>query len=196
MEFKIFLGLLRKRRWSVLIIFAITIVSTLVLTRLQTPIYSSSATYVVSPSSEVLNETGFLSGLSVLGGQPTVVNTYANIATSASIKREASDSLGLSPAQARKLSVSSRVLSGTNIIEITVEGEDPLLVQVLTTRVGESTIDFIKTLNGVYDLKLMDGAESPDKPIRPNIRLNLVLGAALGLILGVGIAFLLGLSEY
>jgi hypothetical protein len=49
---------------------------------------------------EVLNETGFLSGLSVLGGQPTVTNTYASIAASSSIN----DSLAkLFPVAARHL---------------------------------------------------------------------------------------------
>lgn len=196
MELKIFLRLLQKRWWVTLLVFITTIVSSLAFTSSQTPIYSSSVTYVVSPSAEELSATGLLSGLSVLGGQPTVVSTFANIATSASVKQKAGASLGLGTSQISNLNVSSRVQSGTNIIEITVEGEDPLLVQSFATRIGESTIEYIRTLNGVYNLNLMDSAVSPEEPIKPNKRLNLVLSAGIGLALGIGIAFLLGLNDY
>jgi len=185
------------KRWRVILaIFVSTVIFTLLFTNGRTPIYSSAATYVVSPASEVLDETSFLSGLSVLGGQPTVANTYASIATSSSIKQKASEALGLTPAQAAGLNVYSRVRTGTNVIEISVEGTDPLLVQTFAHKIGESTIDYISKLNGVYDLKLLDDAGSPDKPIRPNKSLYMIFGAALGFALGVGIAFLMGLKEY
>src|SRR5664279_1117800 len=84
MELKIFIRLLLKRWWLITLLLGVTVLGTFVFTYFQTPIYSSSSTYVVSPSSDLLNGSGFLSGLSVLGGQPTVTNTYASIATSSS----------------------------------------------------------------------------------------------------------------
>ena len=185
-----------KRWWVIITILAVTVIFTLLFTNGQTPIYSSAATFVVSPASEVLDENSFLSGLAVLGGQPTVANTYASIATSAYVKQKASEALGLTPAQAAGLSVFSRVRTGTNVIEISVEGTDPLLVQTFAHKIGESTIDYISNLKGVYDLKPLDDAASPDKPIRPNKSLYLILGTSLGLALGGGIAFIMGLNEY
>lgn len=196
MEIKIFLRLLIKRWWIIISILAVTVISTLLLTNNQTPIYSASATYVVSPSPEVLNGTSFLSGLSVLGGQPTVANTYASIASSSSVKENAGQVLGLSPAQAKNLSVDSRVQAGTNVIEITVEGIDPLLVQAFANKIGESTIEYIGKLSGVYEMKILDSANPPEDPIRPNLKLNLVLGIALGLVLGIGVVLVTGLNEF
>ena len=196
MELKIFLKVLLKRWWIILLILIVTAVTTMVFTYFQTPIYSSAATYVVSPSSKILDGTGYLSGLSVLGGQPTVANTYASIAGSASIKQKASEALGLNPAQTKNIDVATRVQNGTNVIEITAEGTDPLLVQAFAIKIGDSTIDYISKLDGVYNLTLLDTASAPDAPIKPNKKLNLVLGIALGLVLGVGLAFLLGLKEY
>ncbi|MDD5369349.1 MAG: GNVR domain-containing protein [Anaerolineaceae bacterium] len=196
MEIMIFLRLLLKRWWIILAMVLITVAGTWILTNYQIPIYSAAATYIVSPSPEILNGTSFLSGLSVLGGQPTVANTYSSIATSSTVKERSSQALGLSPAQTKSLHVDSRVQNGTSVIEITVEGTDPLLVQAFTNRIGESTIDYVNNLNGVYDLELLDSAKPPEAPIRPNKRLNLVLGIVLGLALGGGLAFLTGLNEY
>ena len=196
MEIKIFLRLLLKRWWVILPIVLITAIGTMVFTSYQTPIYSASVTYVVSPSPEILNGTSFLSGLSVLGGQPSVVNTYASIATSTTVKQKTGEAFGLNLSQTSNLNVDSRVQSGTNVIEIIVEGTDALLVQAFANRVGESTVEYVDKLDGVFDMKILDDAKAPDRAIRPDMRLNLVLGLAFGIALGCGIAFLLGLNEY
>jgi capsular polysaccharide biosynthesis protein len=82
------------------------------------------------------------------------------------------------------------------VIEITVEGSDPLLVQTFANKIGESTVDYVHKLDSVYDLVILDSAKSPDKPIRPNLRLNLVLGLALGFSLAGGVVLLAGMNEY
>ncbi len=196
MELLIFLKTLQKRWWIILIILFVTVAGTLVFTKNKPPIYSAAATYVVSPSPKILEGTEFLSGLSILGGQPTVVSTYATIATSAVVKQNASDALGLTEEQANALSVFSRIRTNTHILEITVEGTEPLLVQVFTNKIGQSTNDYVNSLDGVYNLHVLDSALTPQQPIRPNLQLNLMLGGALGLVLGVGIAFLSNLKDY
>lgn len=196
MELIVFLRMLLKRWWIIALMLIVTVIGTVLLTEWQTPIYSSSATYVVSPSPQILNGTSYLSGLSVLGGQPAVTNTYASIAASAYVKQNAGVALGLDPPQTKSLKVFSRVQTGTNIIEITVEGENPMLVQVFTTKIGLSTIEYVSKLDGVYNFQLLDSAMYPESPIKPNKRLNLIIGVFLGLVLGGGIVFLTSLNEY
>jgi polysaccharide biosynthesis transport protein len=163
---------------------------------MQTPIYSTSTIYIVSPSLDLLEGSNFVGGLSVLGGQPTITNTYATIVTSDVIRQTAIRELGLNTIQASNLSVVSRVKSGTNLIEITVEGSDPLIVQAFANRVGQSTEEFVNTLYEVYNMKVLDTARAPESPIWPNMTLNVIIALILGMVLGGGLVILTSLNEY
>lgn len=192
MELNRLFQLLLRKWWVILLTVLVTLAGTVAFTLTQTPIYSASATYIVSPSAEVLNSTGFLSGLSVLGGQSTVANTYASIAKSNTVRQNASTALGLNPAQTRSLGVESRVQANTNLIVITVEGSDPALVQSFVNEVGKSTLDYVNTLYEVYDMNVLDAAVRPELPVWPKTKLNIVLGLALGFVLGGGLVLLIG----
>src|SRR5574338_1301518 len=75
-EFKIILGVFKKKWWIILATVFIVLGSTVFFTLNATPKFSAKVTYVVSPSAELLNAGSFVNGLSVLGGQPTITNTY------------------------------------------------------------------------------------------------------------------------
>jgi len=85
------------------------------------------------------------------------------------------------------------LLAGTNVLEITVEGNDPALVRDFANMVGTKTVTYVQGLYDTYELKSLDSANLPASPISPDVKLNLALGAILSLGLGVGLAFL---AEY
>jgi diguanylate cyclase (GGDEF)-like protein len=190
MELKIYLRFLLRKWWIVLPTFLIIFTSTVVFTFAQRPTFRSTATFVVSPSSSFQDARSFLSGLDVLNNKDQVVNTYAQVATSLLIRKQIAEALKLSPAQETSLTVESRLRAGTNVIEISVEGNDPVLVADFANKIGEKTIEYVEKLYEVYDLKPLDPATPPTSPIRPDKKLNLALGAVLGLALGVGLPFL------
>ena len=128
--------------------------------------------------------------LGTLSDQPTIVNTYAEIAQSQSIIKGAWDQGGLSPAQAEAFTISASVLHSTNILVIDVTGPDPILVEKLASAVSQRTLDYVAKLYEVYDLKPLDPATVPDKPANLNEKFNLALGALLGLGVGILFAFL------
>jgi protein tyrosine kinase modulator len=190
MELKIYLRFLLRKWWIVLPAFLIVFTSVVVFTLAQRPTFRSTATFVVSPSSSFQDARSFLSGLDVLNNKDQVVNTYAQVATSRLIRKQIAEALKLSPAQETSLIVESRLRAGTNVIEIAVEGNDPVLVADFANKIGEKTIDYVEKLYEVYDLKPLDQATPPTSPIKPDKKLNLTLGAVLGLALGVGLPFL------
>jgi diguanylate cyclase (GGDEF)-like protein len=189
MELKIYLRILLRKWWIVLPAFLVTFTSTVVFTFTQAPIYEATTTYVVA----LTDASSDVWGLDVLSRQGEIANTYAEVALSRTVRQAAADDIHLSSEQQATLSVSSRLKSGTNVVEITVEGTDPTLVKDFANAVGSRTEAYARELYEAYDLRLLDSAPLPSMPVRPNNNLNLALGAVFGLALGAGVAFL---AEY
>ena len=61
------------------------------------------------------------------------------------------------------------------------------LIGALELRVEQQNIDSQLSMESM--VKIIDKANKPLKPVRPNITLNVTLGVVVGLILGVGLAF-------
>ena len=193
MELRAYLRTLIGKWWIVLPAFLITFTSTTVFTFTQVPVYQAIATFVVTPNTSFEDVRSYLSGLEVLSRRSEISTTYAEVGNSHHIKNLAADELDVSPAQKRSLSVDSQLQAGTNILEITVTGNDPILVRDFTNAVGTQIIAYVQELYEMHELKPLDQATLPTSPIKPNKGLNLALGGILGLILGTGLAFL---SEY
>jgi diguanylate cyclase (GGDEF)-like protein len=106
------------------------------------------------------------------------------------IAQQAADALGLSRSERKGLSVSSRLIAGTNILEISVQGNSPTLVRDYANAIGAKTVDYVRSLYEAFELSPLDEATLPGSPINSNEVLNLVLGGIVGLVLGMGLAFL------
>jgi len=191
MELKVYLQILLKRWWIVIPTFLITLTSGIVFTYTQMPIYTATTTYVVVPGSAIGDTRNFTYGLDMLSGRSEIATTFAEIAISDRIKRVALDSLSLE--SGRDYAISGKLRAGTNIIEITVDGPDPIIVRDLANIIGTTSEKYVKGMYEIFILVPLDEATTPKSPTSPNKPLNLALAATLGLVLGGGLAFL---SEY
>jgi diguanylate cyclase (GGDEF)-like protein len=191
MELKAYLNILLKKWWIVLPAFLVTLTAGIIFTYLQTPIYSATTTYLVVPGASFGSGENFAGGLDILSRRQEIATTFTEIASSRKIKDQAQAALaleGLGP-----YSVSSKSIDGTNIIEFTVDGPNPETVRDLSNAIGVATEGYVRGLYEVFNLRLLDEAQTPTSPISPNRSLNIVLAAIFGLILGGGLAFM---SEY
>ena len=191
MELKAYLRILRRKWWIVLPTFLITFVSALAFTVNQLPVYRATATFIVRVAFVLQDDRSVLSALDTLSRRVEIANTFGEVATSRLMKNMVANNLGLSPELRRGLSVGSRLLAGTNILEISAEGSDPALVGDFANEIGSGTMDYVQSLYEAYELEPLDEAIKPSSPVAPNRVLNLSLGGIFGLALGIGLAFLL-----
>lgn len=195
MEIKIYTRILLKRWRLILAGFLVVFLSALFLTFRQPYIYEAQATFVMRPRSEFIVDDEFVRALDVVSRRVEINTTFAEVVGSKLIKNQAIESLDLSTQERQDLSVSGRVIGGTNILEITAEGRSPTVVRDFTNAVGAQTVDYVASLYDVFELEPLDEASAPRSPVKPNPTLNLMLGAIFGLVLGSGLAFLLEYLE-
>jgi diguanylate cyclase (GGDEF)-like protein len=189
MELRTYLQILL-RRWRIaLAAFLSTFVTTIMLTFTQTPVYEASTTYIVTPAGVYEDVRSLVDGLDTLSRRTEIASTYAKVAASRLIKQQAADALFLSKSQVGDLAVSGRLVAGTNVIEITVEGSDPGLVELFANMVGVKTASYVLELYDTIGLRPLDSATMPRSPVSPRKGLNLALGVVCGLALGAGLAF-------
>lgn len=192
MEIRAYLNFIQ-RRWKIILpLFLMTLAVTTYLTLNIQPVYEASATYIVRISS-ASDEKNSISALNTLISSDDIPATYAKVANSRLIKRQAADQLGLSSSQRSDLTSNSQLIAGTNIIEVTAKGSDPVLVMDYANEIGEQMLQFAATLYGTYELISLDDATQPRRPVSPDIFTNLLLGVLLGLSLGIGMALV---TEY
>jgi diguanylate cyclase (GGDEF)-like protein len=201
MEVKAYWRILKRRWWLLAFSLIIVVGATFILTSRQKPVYKSSATFVIRPrlaagaGTEAERSDDFVRALDMVSRRVEINTTFAEVATSRLIKQRAVQALGLEADERQGLDVSSRVIGGTNVLEINVEGYDPEIIQAFANKVGDETVAYVSGLYDVFELEPLDEAGLPARPIRPNLMMNLLMGSVLGLALGASLVFLLRYLE-
>ena len=157
----------------------------------QPLVFKAKTTFVMRPRANIIIEDEeTLRAVDTLSRRIEINTTFGKVASSKLIKNRAIERLKLSSSQRKGLGVSSRVIAGTNILEITTTASDPVLVRDFAEAVSTETIIYVRNLYDVFQLEPLDEPEVPKKPIQTNQGFYLVMGGILGLVLGIGLAFL------
>jgi capsular polysaccharide biosynthesis protein len=195
MEVRRYLTILRDHWVVVSLAFSLTLAGSIALVAQQPWIYESSGTYIVRPRAEAAGE--IVAAFTALSRGVEINSTYAAIARSDAVFDAATEALGVS---ATGLSVSAEVITGTNMIRISVRGQEPERLRSFAQAVGEAAVQFVGDMDDAYLLQLLDEASEPHAPVGPNKALTIVAAAVFGLMLGGGLAFMIdsvsGLSGF
>ncbi len=168
---------------AIAISFAISLIST--------PKYQATTTFIVMPSATMTQGGDVYYSLDVLDKR-SIISTYADIATSDRLFNETALALGLG-AEYQLNSASKRiplylpkatVVSGSNILKLTVEGPDPEIATRLANNLGQHAIDYISRAYQAYDVNVLDIARQPESPASPRPLRDAGIATALGLVVG------------
>jgi diguanylate cyclase (GGDEF)-like protein len=190
MEIKLYLRMIQRSWWIVVLTALAAVLAALVSSFLTTPIYSSSSRYIVSPNPLFLGgdvDYNLIYSLDTLDKR-TIITTYAEVLNSPRIYAETIESLGMKLSDLVDYTYSATVFPETNIIEFTVQGPNPEIAALITTRVGQRAVDYVESLYQIYEMGLLDPASVPTKPISPQPLRDAGVALVLGIALGIGLA--------
>ncbi|PEL13558.1 capsular biosynthesis protein [Bacillus sp. AFS017336] len=185
-------GVIKKR---LIMIISITVLATVVAGVISflflTPIYQSSTQLLVNQK-ETKDSSIYQNNQVQTNVQ--LINTYNVIIKSQAILDEVIKQLNLDYSVA-ELTSKITVLSETNsqVFTVTVQDPNPNQAQAIANTIADVFQDKIKKIMSINNVTVLAKADLGDNPspIKPNKKLNVVIGFAAGLILSVGIAFLL-----
>jgi len=185
MEMRRYVSILKRWWWLALPAFLVTTGLTLLIVLSQPPVYESRATFVVAPQS--LNPDDAVNAFDTLIRGAQITSTYATIARSDLILARAEDRLaGSTPTS--DITVGAEVQTGTNVLEISVQGPDPDSAHDFAVAVAAETVDYVNDMSNAYALEPLDSPQVPRLPVGPQKELTIVLGVLFGLVLGGALA--------
>lgn len=182
-----YLGALRRNWIIAVVLLAVTLIVTAVVTARQTPVYETSAQLVVAPSLSTTDPADVVRALETLERR-TVVATFARMASTDESRSAVARMLKLDPNRARDFRTHGSVVPNTNIIRIDTRGPDPRMAAAIANVTAQRTAREAETLYRVYALRFLAQATPPAAPVYPDRQRNFLVGAAIGLFLGVAAA--------
>lgn len=186
MELKLYLQMLWKGWWIVLLTALVAMFASLTYSFLTTPQYQAVARFIITPSTS-LEGNDVVNSLNTLDRRSVVV-TYAEIMNSGRILDNSEDFLQLLPGSLNDYIVQAVVLPDANVLELTVEGVNPGLTAELANTIGYQTILFTSSLNMTFDLNFLDTASIPESPVSPRPLRDAVVAFVLGAVVGAALA--------
>ncbi|RPH60874.1 MAG: diguanylate cyclase [Chloroflexi bacterium] len=190
MEVRLYLQMLRRGWWIVLLTMLAAVNLALVAAYLATPMYEASARFIVSPNSDLVTGRDVVTSLEALDKR-SIISTYAEFLNSTRIYNETLLALRLDPLEMEDdYTVTTVVLPDANILELSVSGTDPNTVALLANEIGQRAISNISLLYQAYNITMLDPAIAPVEPYSPQPLRDLSLALALGLVGGAALAIL------
>ncbi|MDO8686345.1 MAG: Wzz/FepE/Etk N-terminal domain-containing protein [Clostridiales bacterium] len=179
-----------KRWWIIAIITIASVMTVMVVTIFFiVPVYQSDTTLYVGKNIETDSTVAYNDLL--LGDR--LVSDYREFIKSRLVTGIVLKELVLkdisSASLAEKIEVNSK--KDTRIIEITVEDENPELARDIANKIAEVFKSEVVKILEVKNVQIIDVAELPEVPVKPNRRMNFAIAFVLGFMAGLGIVFLI-----
>lgn len=195
MELRQYIRLILKNWWLILAFTLIAVTVTLLFTYAQTPIYQADSTYVTRLNPNATNNATDASifGFDTLLNQQRIFVTYCDVMSSTAVKTRAFEIANLSSANVNADDYSGvcTVLPESNVLQLSVTGPAPAVVQNLNQAIGLAAIERINALYPPFPIEQLDEVSLLPQPISPNVQFNLLLSIALGLTVSIMVILLL-----
>lgn len=182
----------KKIVFIVLIPILISIIAALVSVFLITPTYEASSTLYITPQKSV--SEGEVTYQEIITNQQ-LVKDYRELIKSRLITKAVLEKLQIQDITSTELSNRIKVNSknDTRILEIKVEDIYPVRCTNLSNKLCEVFIDQAPSIAKANNISIVDTAQVPNTPVKPNPTLYTMIAFILSLMATVGLFYLLEL---
>ncbi|MBI5943589.1 MAG: diguanylate cyclase [Chloroflexi bacterium] len=183
MEIKLYLRMLQRGWWVILLAALVALASSLVVSFLTIPQYGATARFIITPSSSLKTSGEVINSLNTLD-RASVVATYVEVMNSDKILADSLAFLNVSPDAIKNYTVQAVALPSSSVLELTVTGPDPKLVAELSNAIGQQTIIFANSINFILAINFLDVATPSTIPLTPQPLRDAGLALVMGIVIG------------
>ena len=190
-ELREYFYILLKRMWIIVLITVLSVATSgIVSFFVLEPEYSTFTTLMLGKPQDYSNQEK-IEYNDVLLNQK-LVSTYGELAKSRVVSNEVIKNLNLNitPGQlSGKTSVS--LVRDTEIIKITVNDYSPVMAAKIANETAKVFMKNVSNIMKIENVQVIDKAEVPTAPFKPNKMMNIAIAGVLGVMVSVFIIFLL-----
>ena len=161
------------------------------------PTYEASAKLYVNNSSLSLGSSSFSISTSTISAAQELVSTYIVILETRTTLNEIieyANVQNLSAASLKKM-ISADAVDSTEIFEVTVTSNDPVLSERLANAVAKVLPDRIAEIVDGSSVKIVDYAITPTQRSSPNYTNNALIGIIIGMLLSAAVIVVLEIFD-
>ena len=186
------LQILRKHmKWILIITTVMLVASGLISFYVLSPIYEASTSLMVS---KTYSENELITQLQLndINLNARLAENYSKIIKSRRVMEIVIEDMGLDISYEGLQAITGvELVKNTEFFNITVQNEDPKLAMDIANKLAMTFKEEVAKIMKVENVTVLDSAVLPEKPVKPNKRLNVAIAGILGLMLSIGLAFLL-----
>ena len=187
-DLKEYMSIIWNKKWLILgVTLLAIIISAIISFFVLDPTYETSTKILVGRSNVSQNAINYED---IMLSQ-SLVNTYGEIIKSETVLNEVIANLKLNISTgALKKRIKVNPVAETEIIEIKVNDTDPNLATNIANELAKVSMKNVKEIMKIDNVQVIDQAQIPKSPIKPNKNMNIAIAAILGFMIGIGIVFL------
>ncbi|TGE31914.1 Wzz/FepE/Etk N-terminal domain-containing protein [Desulfosporosinus sp. Sb-LF] len=157
------------------------------------PSYQASTTLIVGKKASEAGQAAVqMLDNSVLLANQQLAKTYATIAQSRTVEENVIKDLNLPMTVAEiDKQIAINQVKTTEILEIQVTNTNPELAASIANTIAQEFSKAVIEIKKVDSVSIVDKAVTPDVPVKPNKKLNVLIAFVVGLMASVGLVFLL-----
>lgn len=175
-----------KKTQIILIILIFMTIGFIYTIQFTTPMYSSSTTLVLTTSGDDksnINSTITTTDITI---NSKLVSTYSELVKSKNILREVNLNLGIEiDENSLRDNIVVKSVSNTELIEITVENENPDNAAQIANEIARVFTEKVKDIYNINNVQIVDEAEPSSVPSNINHIRDIVMFACIGIVIAI-----------